>query len=169
MRFWDSSALVPLFLQQDGTETYLSLLGEDPEVVVWWGSRVECASAFNRLVGEGLLAQTDLDQLQRRFQHFSASWVETQPTDKLRERSIRLLRLHPLNAADSLQLAAALITSEENPVTLPFVCGDFRRQTLTEIWANFQRAWQDPRIARFVDELSRDPGQTRTLHQWVYV
>ncbi len=52
---------------------------------------------------------------------------------------------------------------------LPFVCGDFRRQTLADIWGNFQRAWQDPRIAQFVDDLSRDPGRTRALHEWVYV
>jgi len=52
---------------------------------------------------------------------------------------------------------------------LPFVCGDFRRQTLTEIWANFRRAWRDPRVAKFIDDLASDPGQTRTLHQWVSV
>jgi MoaA/NifB/PqqE/SkfB family radical SAM enzyme len=52
---------------------------------------------------------------------------------------------------------------------LPFICGDFRRQTLPEIWANFRRAWQDPRVARFIDELAVDPGRTRTLHQWVQV
>ena len=50
---------------------------------------------------------------------------------------------------------------------LPFVCGDFREQTLAEIWANFRRAWRDPRVAAFVDELAADPGRTRTLHQWV--
>jgi MoaA/NifB/PqqE/SkfB family radical SAM enzyme len=52
---------------------------------------------------------------------------------------------------------------------LPFICGDFRRQTLPEIWANFRRAWQDPRVARFIDELAVDPGRTRSLHQWVQV
>jgi MoaA/NifB/PqqE/SkfB family radical SAM enzyme len=52
---------------------------------------------------------------------------------------------------------------------LPFICGDLRRQTLAEIWANFQRAWQDPRVAEFIDDLSRDPGKTSALHQWVYV
>jgi MoaA/NifB/PqqE/SkfB family radical SAM enzyme len=52
---------------------------------------------------------------------------------------------------------------------LPFVCGDFRRQTLPEIWANFRRAWRDPRVAEFVDELAADPGRTRTLHQWVHL
>ena len=52
---------------------------------------------------------------------------------------------------------------------LPFVCGDFRTQTLTEIWANFRRAWHDPRVAAFIDELAADPGRTRTLHQWVHL
>ena len=52
---------------------------------------------------------------------------------------------------------------------LPFVCGDLRRQTLGEIWAQFQRAWQDPRVAKFVEDLAQDPRKTATLHQWVYL
>jgi MoaA/NifB/PqqE/SkfB family radical SAM enzyme len=52
---------------------------------------------------------------------------------------------------------------------LPFVCGDLRRQSLQDIWANFQRAWRDPRVATFVEELAQDPGRTRTLHQWVHL
>jgi len=47
--------------------------------------------------------------------------------------------------------------------------GNFRTQTLTEIWANFRRAWRDPRVAAFVDELAADPGRTRSLHQWVHL
>ena len=41
---------------------------------------------------------------------------------------------------------------------LPFVCGDLRRESLAAVWANFQRAWRDPRVADFVDDLARDPG-----------
>ena len=52
---------------------------------------------------------------------------------------------------------------------LPFVCGDFRRQSLPEIWGNFRRAWQDPRVAKFISDLADDPGKTRTLHQWVHL
>ena len=52
---------------------------------------------------------------------------------------------------------------------LPFVCGDLRLQTLGEIWARFQQAWQDPRVAKFVDDLAKDPGKTASLHQWVYL
>jgi MoaA/NifB/PqqE/SkfB family radical SAM enzyme len=52
---------------------------------------------------------------------------------------------------------------------LPFICGDFRKQTLPEIWANFRRSWRDPRVAAFVEDLAADPGRTRTLHQWVHL
>jgi MoaA/NifB/PqqE/SkfB family radical SAM enzyme len=73
-----------------------------------------------------------------------------------------------------LQHPAALIIVLPNGLVklinaLPFVCGDLRKQTLTEIWANFRRAWRDPRVAAFVEELAADPGRTRSLHQWVHL
>jgi MoaA/NifB/PqqE/SkfB family radical SAM enzyme len=52
---------------------------------------------------------------------------------------------------------------------LPFVCGDLRRQSLGDIWANFQRAWQDPQVSGFVDELARNPGTTSQLHKWIFL
>jgi MoaA/NifB/PqqE/SkfB family radical SAM enzyme len=52
---------------------------------------------------------------------------------------------------------------------LPFVCGDLRRQSLSEIWARFQQAWQDPRVAQFVEDLAADPRKTASLHKWVYL
>lgn len=52
---------------------------------------------------------------------------------------------------------------------LPFVCGDLRQKSLAEIWANFQRAWHDPRVAQFVEDLAQDPRKTAALHQWVYL
>ena len=73
-----------------------------------------------------------------------------------------------------LQHPAALLILLPNGLVklinaLPFICGDLRRQSLGEIWAHFQRAWQDPRVAQFVDDLAADPGRTATLHQWVHV
>jgi MoaA/NifB/PqqE/SkfB family radical SAM enzyme len=52
---------------------------------------------------------------------------------------------------------------------LPFVCGDLRRQSVAEVWANFQRAWRDPRVAQFVEELAADPRKTSTLHEWIHI
>jgi MoaA/NifB/PqqE/SkfB family radical SAM enzyme len=52
---------------------------------------------------------------------------------------------------------------------LPFICGDLRTDSLATVWNNFRRAWHDPRVSQFVDELAVDPGRTRTLHEWVHV
>ena len=52
---------------------------------------------------------------------------------------------------------------------LPFICGDLRTQSIGEVWGNFQRAWRDPRVGEFVEDLARDPGRTRALHEWVHL
>ena len=52
---------------------------------------------------------------------------------------------------------------------LPFICGDLRKESLKTIWSNFQQAWQDPRVAQFVDDLSDDPKKTAELHRWIFV
>jgi len=38
MRFWDSSALVPLLLEQPRSDLVRRWLREDVDQVVWWGS-----------------------------------------------------------------------------------------------------------------------------------
>jgi len=52
---------------------------------------------------------------------------------------------------------------------LPFICGDLRTDSLSTVWSNFRRAWHDPKVARFIEDLAVDPGRTRTLHEWVRV
>jgi MoaA/NifB/PqqE/SkfB family radical SAM enzyme len=52
---------------------------------------------------------------------------------------------------------------------LPFICGDLRTDSLGTVWSNFRRAWHDPKVASFIEDLAVDPGRTRTLHEWVRV
>lgn len=108
MRFWDSSALVPLLLEQPRTARARELLGLDKELVVWWGSPIECASAISRLHRDGQLTSREEAQARTLLTTLKASWFEVQPGDAVREQALRILRLHPLRAADALQLAAAL-------------------------------------------------------------
>jgi predicted nucleic acid-binding protein len=54
------------------------------------------------------------------------AWAEIPPGDRLRDRALRLLRVHDLRAADALQLAAAVLLSADAPESLPFVCLDQR-------------------------------------------
>jgi predicted nucleic acid-binding protein len=50
-----------------------------------------------------------------RLDYMRSRWNEVQPTEEVRERAERLLRIHRLRAADALQLAAALVWCEDRP------------------------------------------------------
>jgi len=82
-------------------------LREDSAMVAWWGSPVECWSAFARLSREGVLDETAVQAATERLDTLRQAWVEVLPTEQVRNHAARLLRIHPLRAADALQLAAA--------------------------------------------------------------
>ena len=108
MRFWDSSALVPLCLEEPATVTARRLYDGDPGMAVWWASPVECGSAFARLLREGVLQEEEESAARSALDALSGFWHEVQPTLELRAQALRLLRVHALRAADALQLAAGL-------------------------------------------------------------
>jgi uncharacterized protein len=108
VRFWDTSALVPLFLEQPVSEKVRVLLEEDRAIAVWWGASVECWSAFARLRRDGRITAEEEDVAAGVLERLRASFFEIFPGEEVRRRAQRLLRLHPLRAADALQLAAAL-------------------------------------------------------------
>jgi hypothetical protein len=49
VRFWDSSALVPLLVAEDTSEALQAFFQDRQEIAAWWGTEVECASAVARL------------------------------------------------------------------------------------------------------------------------
>ena len=126
MRFWDSSALVPLLVNESGSQAALAELERDPDVLTWWATEVECASALCRLEREGHLTSEGLTEALARLSALVPSWQIVQPVKRMRAVAIRLLRMQPLRAADALQLAAAVEASEHAPHTLPFVTLDER-------------------------------------------
>ena len=126
MKFWDSSALVPLFAAETRTRAVQSMYTRDSEAVVWWGTLVECASAIARLERDGALSASDAAESFSRLDAFAPSWMQIDPSDEIRESARRFLRVHPLRAADALQLAAALVAAERRPSTLAFVTFDDR-------------------------------------------
>ncbi|GGN02050.1 hypothetical protein GCM10007092_15390 [Thermus composti] len=126
MRFWDSSALVPLLVLEATSSRMLALYQADPILLVWWGTEVELASALARLEREGALTPEEADQAFARLGALKAVWHEVLPSEAVRETARRFLRVHPLRAMDALQLAAAFVASRGRPSQLPFVCLDAR-------------------------------------------
>ena len=102
MTFWDSSAVVPLLVVEPATAEREHQLQADPLMLVWWGTTVECASALQRLVREGALRAAEARAAEARLRQLERRWAEVEPTQSVRTQAQRLLRLHPLRAADAL-------------------------------------------------------------------
>jgi hypothetical protein len=132
MRFWDSSAVVPLLLEQPLSTRARALLEEDADVVAWWGTPVECASAVARLRREGHLGASEGATALRILERLRRSWYEVLPGDQVRAQALRILRLHPLRSADALQLGAALEWSG-TPASGTLVTFDERLATSAEL------------------------------------
>ena len=126
MKFWDTSALIPLLANEPSRELLLEQLEQDPQVLIGWGTTVEVACALARREREKLLTADQVTHALALVRQLADNWHEIVPSDAVRRTAERLLRMHPLRAADSLQLAAALIAADHEPATLEIVCLDPR-------------------------------------------
>lgn len=125
MRFWDSSALVPL-IGEGATPWARKLLRSDPSPIIWALSQVEVRSALSRRLREGAIARRTFDDARRRAERLFTALSHIVALEHVCERAIRLLDLHDLRAADALQLAAALVASSERPASMSFTTLDQR-------------------------------------------
>ncbi len=129
IEFWDTSVVVPLYVEELGTTTLQSILPTLAKVAIWRGTPVEVASALARrtretsephelskLVNARLIAEAA-------FRGDGFTFVH--PSEPIFNAAAGLLYRHRLRAADALQLAAALDLRRDLP-TLRFRCADAR-------------------------------------------
>jgi uncharacterized protein len=132
VKFWDASALVPLLVAESTTRSVQALARRDPDMLAWWGSRVECASAVARLERDALLDRKGAALSFDRLKQLADGWHEIEPSEIVHENALRFLRVHPLRAADALQLPAFLAaehrTSSLEVVTLDERLADVARK-----------------------------------------
>jgi len=126
VKFWDASAIIPLCIEEPNTKAVQDIAKKDNAIVVWWGSLIECYSAFSRLYREGFLKFQEEEQVRNVLSSLSSVWTEIKPGEDIRDIAMRLLLNHPLRAADSLQLAAAIVWTDKKPREHNFVCFDVR-------------------------------------------
>lgn len=108
MKFWDSSALVPLIIEERHSKACRQLLRADPTQIVFCFTRTEILSALCRRHREGLLDAADLRTAEARLEKLADRWTEVDAVIPVRDAAEQLLRVHPLRAADSLQLGACI-------------------------------------------------------------
>lgn len=124
--FWDTSAIIPLCVQQQSTNNFRNLWRKSNRVVVWWGTTVEVRSSLSRLQRDGYIDEKNLHYALAKFDAMRNQWHEITPSEKVREIAETLPDLYGLRTLDSFQLAAALVWCSEKPRGRVFVCDDVR-------------------------------------------
>lgn len=123
--YWDTSALVPLCTRQARSPEAESL-AEKYLAIVWWASSVEINSAIARLARSREIDQVEVRIALDRLDTISAGWREILPSEEVKDHAQWLLYTYPLRAADSLQLAAAMVWCRNKPSGRTFICSDVR-------------------------------------------
>jgi hypothetical protein len=126
VKFWDSSAVVPLLVPEVMSGSVQRLYEDDPVMAAWWATEIECTSAIARRLRLGQLPEDIAAEGFVRLKALQEGWHEVEPGEEFRESAKRLLRVHDLRTADALQLAAAVYVAEARPSTLEFVSLDDR-------------------------------------------
>ena len=128
MRFWDSSALVPLLVVEDGTKIAARWLRQDPGIVVWTLTLVELISALARRRRRDPRHTEVISAARRDVLEIWGRWSEITAIEIVRRHAERLVEAHPIKAADALQIGAALVAAQQTPELYEFVTLDDRRR-----------------------------------------
>lgn len=132
MRFWDTSALIPLLVAERGTARAERWLREDPDVVVWTLTRVELLSALARRRRAEPGAGRQLAVARRELLRAWERWSEVTAIELVRRHAERVVETHPVRAADALQIGAALVAADGEPAALEFVTFDRHQAAAAE-------------------------------------
>jgi predicted nucleic acid-binding protein len=108
------------------TEQCIRAFQSDKEVMVWTMSKVEVFSALCRRLREGGLKESDFDSAKKRMNDFFDMAFEIISLPKVKDRALRLLQVHPLRAADAMQLASVLVATQEDTSIAPIMSFDDR-------------------------------------------
>jgi predicted nucleic acid-binding protein len=117
---------VPLLVVEPTPRDLQALARHDSDMLVWWGSEVERVSVLGRLERAAALDAKAIALALDRLKKLANGWHEIEPNEIVRETAMRFRRVHPLRAADALQLAAAFIAAERRPASLQVITLDER-------------------------------------------
>lgn len=124
--FFDSSAIIPILLQQPFSTRARQLLRKYQKPVLAWTTPIEVQSALSRLSRHGYLNDKDYQTALDRFRSIEDIRIEVLPTAILRELAREILQTYDLRAADAIQIGSALLWCNQKPKGNAFVTFDAR-------------------------------------------
>lgn len=107
--------MIPLLVRQPASPRADRWLSEDADIALWILTPVEITSALWRLARDGGLSEEDAHHADARAQELAAASYAVVEVEAVQSLARRLLRVHPLRAADALQLGASLVWSGSPP------------------------------------------------------
>ena len=81
MKFREAPTIVPLLLAETTTERLEALAHRDPDMLAWWGSAVECASALGRLERDGALDPKSVEPAFQGLRLIADAWHKVEPNE----------------------------------------------------------------------------------------
>src|SRR5207247_3063183 len=115
VRFWDSSAIVPLVLVEPATTRVRAWLREDATVAIWTFTRVEVLSALARRRRAEPRMRRQIAAARREFREAWPRWSGATMIDAVKRRAERLVETHRPRAAAALEARAARVAREREP------------------------------------------------------
>lgn len=123
--FFDTSALVKRYYEEQGTDQVDELIeSEDSQVVISSLAIIETTSAFKRKQNQGEISEQQVDQLLGTFfQEALDEFIIVPLEESSLQFAFDLVLKQDLRTLDSLQLSAAITVSQEAE-ECTFVCAD---------------------------------------------
>jgi len=128
MKFWDSSALVPLMLIEPRSHDIEQLLDRDDHIATADIASLEVTSAIWRRKHRRELTVEEIRLAETVFARLTRKWIRIEQSSDVVQRALVLLSRHPLRTLDAIQLASALVLAGSNR-NLPIVTLDARLAT----------------------------------------
>ncbi|PYQ31878.1 MAG: PIN domain-containing protein [Acidobacteria bacterium] len=131
VRFWDTSAIIPLVALEETTPLIREILAADRNVIVSFLTTVEITSAIWRKSRETKDDDARRESERRVRDFLEPHWTVVDEVEPIARIARRLLTQHPLRTADAINLAAAIHIARD-PEALPFVTNDKRLKSAAQ-------------------------------------
>src|SRR6516162_10043846 len=128
-----------LLIAEASTRRVQALAASDPDMLVWWGSAVECVSALARLERSAALDARATLLAFDRLKQLAAGWHEIEPSDIVRETGDTV---HSSTSAASCRCGAARSSLRRRRTTAGLVDGYRPRRSSCQRRAE-GRIWRD--------------------------
>ncbi|MBN2533182.1 MAG: type II toxin-antitoxin system VapC family toxin [Spirochaetales bacterium] len=119
--YFDTSALVKRYINEDGTEKVRNLFRNVSSIIVAAITKIELASTLKRALIEKRIEKLEYEKIWERIQNDFIDFKIVKFDNDVEDKAIAIIEKYQMNAMDSIQIASFFIINNEKPL---FVCCD---------------------------------------------